>query len=197
MVEFSPKPIPGAWRDGFALDRHTLSSEFLGYNEYGNPEYDTTRTEIGEQLFRLKYRGDQSAIPLIVDAAVQFFESWAPDIDLLIPVPPSNEQRKHQPVIALARELSKRLEIELCDACVRKTKQTEELKSVRFYAERIDILKDAFDMDRTKVEKRKVLLFDDLFRSGATLNAITKALYNQGGAESVYALAVTKTRSRS
>jgi predicted amidophosphoribosyltransferase len=31
----------------------------------------------------------------------------------------------------------------------------------------------------------KVLLFDDLFRSGATMNAITAALYDQGGREAL------------
>ena len=47
-----------------------------------------------------------------------------------------------------------------------------------------------------KVEGRKVLLFDDLFRSGATMNAITSALYDQGQAREVYALTLTRTRSK-
>ena len=39
-------------------------------------------------------------------------------------------------------------------------------------------------------------VFDDLFRSGATMNAVTSALYDQGHARDVYALALTRTRSR-
>lgn len=197
MVEYNPEAIPGAWRDGFALDRHTVSSEYLGDNEFGNPVYDTRRSELGELLYKLKYRGDHSAVEPIVDAVAEFLQSWEPDVDLMVPVPPSNEQRPHQPVITLAREISKRTGIELCENCLRKLKQTQQLKDVHFYSDRLDILKDAFDVVGNKCEKRKVLLFDDLFRSGATLNAITKVLYNNGRADSVYALTITRTRSRS
>lgn len=42
---------------------------------------------------------------------------------------------------------------------------------------------------------KKVLLFDDLYRSGATMNAVTRALYD-AGAEDVFAFTITRTRSR-
>ena len=42
----------------------------------------------------------------------------------------------------------------------------------------------------------KYLLFDDLFRSGATMNSITVALYEQGHASEVFALTPTRTRSK-
>ncbi len=45
------------------------------------------------------------------------------------------------------------------------------------------------------VQGKGVLLFDDLFRSGATMNAITAALYDEGGAGNVFALTITRTRS--
>jgi len=38
-------------------------------------------------------------------------------------------------------------------------------------------------------------LFDDLYRSGATMDAITTALYEQGKAADVFALTITRTRS--
>jgi len=41
-----------------------------------------------------------------------------------------------------------------------------------------------------------VLLFDDLYRSGATMNAIAAALLDEGGAADVFALAITRTRSK-
>jgi len=55
MVEINPKIITGCWTEGFALDFHTLSSEFIGDDEYGHPQFDTKRSEIGELLYRLKY----------------------------------------------------------------------------------------------------------------------------------------------
>ena len=42
---------------------------------------------------------------------------------------------------------------------------------------------------------KKVLLFDDLYRSGSTLNEITNTLYEEGGVSDVYVLTITKTRS--
>ncbi|HEY8749953.1 MAG TPA: hypothetical protein VIM11_18360 [Tepidisphaeraceae bacterium] len=53
----NPIEIPGAWTRGWTLDLHTISSTFLGYNEYGHAQYDTTRSTLGELLYQLKYRG--------------------------------------------------------------------------------------------------------------------------------------------
>jgi competence protein ComFC len=40
-----------------------------------------------------------------------------------------------------------------------------------------------------------ILLFDDLYRSGATMDAITAELYESGKAMDVFALTITRTRS--
>jgi predicted amidophosphoribosyltransferase len=49
-------------------------------------------------------------------------------------------------------------------------------------------------IDGDTVRDKCVLLVDDLYRSGATLNAITRVFYEQGRCSDVYALAVTRTR---
>jgi hypothetical protein len=54
------RPIQGNWDAGFALDKHIISSEFLGNNEAGYPQFNTTRTEVGESVYQLKYRQDWS-----------------------------------------------------------------------------------------------------------------------------------------
>lgn len=45
------KQLVGNWDKGFALDKHVVSSIFIGYNEAGYPQYETLRTEVGEALF--------------------------------------------------------------------------------------------------------------------------------------------------
>jgi len=45
-----------------------------------------------------------------------------------------------------------------------------------------------------EVDGKSVLLVDDLYRSGATLTAAAQAITNQGGAKTVYVLAITRTR---
>jgi len=37
MIETSPRQIKGEWTSGYALDFHTLSSEYIGDDEYGRP----------------------------------------------------------------------------------------------------------------------------------------------------------------
>lgn len=76
-------------------------SEFLGHDSFGNPQFDTKRTELGELVFRLKNRNDKNAVDSISDPAVEFIKGWGPRIDLIVPVPPSRK-RAHQPVIEIA-----------------------------------------------------------------------------------------------
>ena len=47
-----------------------------------------------------------------------------------------------------------------------------------------------------RYRNKNILLFDDLFRSGDTLNIIAKKLKNEGGINSIKALCVTKTRTK-
>jgi predicted amidophosphoribosyltransferase len=42
--------------------------------------------------------------------------------------------------------------------------------------------------------EENVLIFDDIYRSGETLNAISEVIKSQGNANNVYVLSVTKTR---
>jgi hypothetical protein len=104
VVEIQPVRIPGRWRDGRALDVHTVSSTYVGDDEFGHARFD--------------------------------------------------------------------------------------------YDDRWRLLDGLHEVDRRTVEGRRILLFDDLFRSGATMNAVTSALYDQRLARDVYALALTRTRSR-
>jgi hypothetical protein len=60
-MKTNPVQVQGAWRLGWALDVHTTSSEFLGYDQNGNPQFNTTRSPLGELLYQLKYRGQKTA----------------------------------------------------------------------------------------------------------------------------------------
>ncbi len=196
VVKISPKRIPGKWREGYALDFHTVHSEFVGHDEFGNPEFDTTRTPLGELLYQFKYASDKSALPAIVDTVVAFLGSWRPALDSIIPTPPSRSGRRFQPVLSIADSLGERLKRPCLDRALIKHKDTPELKTVREYDKRVRLLEGAYTVRSNVLKGKKVLLLDDLYRSGATLNAITEVLYSQGQAAAVYALALTKTRSK-
>lgn len=196
MMKISPRRIKDKWTCGYSLDLHTLSSEFIGYNEYGHPQFDTKYSDMGGLLNRLKYKSDKSVLRIIIDTAAEFLNSKSWTVDLIIPVPPSRETRASQPVIAVAKGVSKFTGIKLCTDCVVKIKKTPELKDIYEFSKRIGILKDAYAVAKREVEGRNILLFDDLYRSGATLNAITQVLKNKGKAKEVYVLTLTMTRRR-
>ena len=195
MANVQPKQIPGKWREGYALDYHTISSEYIGHDEYGHPQFHTKRSEVGELLYRLKYQSDQLVVTELVEAAASFVESWKPGADVILPVPPSRA-RAIQPVMILGEALGKHLGLPFADDWLGKVRDIPELKNVYSYDERIRLLAGAYNVDKTKVQGRRILLFDDLYRSGATMNASTAVLYDHGAAAEVFALTITRTRSR-
>ena len=193
-IKINPRKLRGPWADGYALDLHTLGSTFLGHNAYGHPEFDTQRSPLGDLLYRLKNGGDQTVIPEIIEAVATFVVKWKIPIDAIVPVPPSNTRRANQPVMAIANALSVALGVPLCQGCVAKNKSTAQLKDVFDFKKRADILSDAFGVDMKKTSEKRLLLLDDLYRSGATASAIAQLLKIQGAAHAVYLLTLTQTR---
>jgi competence protein ComFC len=197
MAAIHPMRIPGRWREGFALDYQTVDSTFLGYDEFGHPVFDTKRTELGELLYRLKYKRESSAVNDLADTAAGFIRSWISGLQLIVRVPPSKSERTQQPVLILAQAIGERLETPVgLDAVVR-VKNLPELKNVYDYDTRLRLLQGAHAVSADLTKGKKVLLFDDLYRSGATMNSVTEILYDQGRAAEVFALTITRTRVKS
>ena len=196
MIATNPMKISGAWHQGYILDYHTLSSDFIGHDEFGNPTFDTKRTEVGELLYQLKYRRNVDALKVLVEIAAAFVRQWSPSVHAIVTVPPTRVRRP-QPVVELATGLGKSLDLPVFDGFVRNVKNTKELKNVFNYTERIKLLEGAYKVRDQSLGGKSVLLFDDLYRSGATLHAVTKILYDEGQCSTVYALALTRTRTTS
>lgn len=194
MTASNPQTIAGSWLFGVALDVHTLQSVVIGLSPAGQPTFDTQRSELGELLYRLKYGADLSVIEEIVDCAVRFLTPHRGKIDSIVPVPAS-AVRAHQPVPALARGIGEKLSLPVVE-CVKAGRTTQQLKDVLDPYRRKELLDGLYQVDASLVAGRNVLLLDDLYRSGATMNAITDLLMGTGQAASVRALAITRTRSR-
>lgn len=142
----------------------------------------------------MKYREDRSAACEIVEAAVAFLWRSRARFDIVVPVPPSG-RRNVQPVPILANGIGRELDLPVAE-CVSATRPTTPLKGVVDPERRKELLRGLYMVDRTQTQGNNVLLFDDLYRSGATLNAITELLMTEGLAAAVRVLTVTRTRSR-
>ena len=194
-VRIDPMKLSGPWAEGWVLERrHTLSAEFLGHDSFGNPQFDTRRSDLGELVFRLKNRNDKNTLDPIAETAVQFVKGWNPPVDVIVPVPPSRK-RAYQPVIEIAKAIGGRLSVLVNEAAVANVRDTPELKDVFDYRERIKLLEGAFQVDSDAVRGKRILLVDDLYRSGATATVVAQVLLS-GGAATVHMLAMTKTRTR-
>jgi competence protein ComFC len=191
-LEIKPRRLHGGpWTDAYALHIHMLSSTFNDYDEQGRARFDSVRSPVGELLYALKYRNDQTAIVPLVQAAEEFINDiWRISVDSIVPVPPS-KMRAFQPVEILAKTLADHLKVPVCNGCLRKVKQTPQLKDITDYNKRRDALSDAFSVDPELTTGKRLLLFDDLYGPGATVAHIAQILKDTGLARDVYLLTLT------
>jgi len=186
-MKLPPKP----WVEGYVLDYHTVSSTPTGDPYY---RFDTKRTELGELLFRVKYRaGGSDVVADIVDTAEQFVGGWKPPIDCVVPAPPSLT-RKTQPAVEVARGLAARLRIPMFEDAIVKVKTTPQMKNIDDWSERQRVLAEAVQAGQNDVKGKSILLFDDLIESGSTLRRAAEVLLKDCGARAIYALVLTRTK---
>lgn len=192
VVKTKPMKLPTTpWVEGYVLDYHTVSSTPTGDPYY---RFDTKRTELGELLFRLKYRGGESVVLAdIVDTAEQFVGEWKPPIECVVPAPPSLT-RQTQPAVEIARELAMRLRLPVCEDAVVKVKPTPQMKNIDDWSERQKVLTEAIQAGHGDVKGKHILLVDDLIESGSTLRRTADVLLKDGGARAIYALVLTRTK---
>lgn len=164
----------------------------MGYDEQGHAKYDTTRSAIGEALYQLKYQGHTASATKLAKAAADFIATKGYPVELDVALPPS-KKRSVQPVALIAEEVAKRLQVPFDSKGLRKVKETPELKSLSDLKGREKALKGAY-APAESVRGKTVLLFDDLYRAGASMQEAARTLVENGGAKAVYVLALTRTR---
>lgn len=185
--------LEGNWLSGKAYDLHTVASTYLGVDEFGHDRFDNKRSEMGELVYQLKYKADKSVLPKIVELidGIKGIEGF----DFLVPIPPTNKKRPFQPVELIAEALGQKRKVSVLTDLLDNSGD-EELKGVTDPVARNEMLQKALQLkDGNRVTGKKVLLVDDLYRSGSTLRIATDLLYIEGKAANVCVLTMTKTRS--
>jgi competence protein ComFC len=184
-------PLEGIWDKGLAFDLHSVSSTYLGVNEYGRNQFHTVRTPMGELVHSLKYNSHKEAVIEIIDLLISKISGFE-TFDAIIPCPPT-KLRNWQPVEEIAKELGKRFHVKVINALVKEAGQTQ-VKDID-PAERERLLSESIKLNGNHdFSNQKLLLVDDLYQSGSTLSASTSVLKAQGKAQIVYVLTMTKTR---
>jgi predicted amidophosphoribosyltransferase len=186
------RKIRGPWNDGFSLDKHTLSSVYAGDNEYGHPMFYTTRTEIGECLYQLKYRHDFNQVSVIAHELSKVASNTFAFISFVLPIPPS-QLRGRQPVVEVSRQVAANLKIPCIENLLLKNANTAQMKNIGSREDKIEALCDKLSfMDVLDGGQYDVLIVDDLYDTGATLEAATIVLRSYPKIRNIYVATITR-----
>ena len=175
-----PRPLTGNWHAGFALDFH---SSYSGA--------DWNRSGIGDLTYRLKYQSDSSALPALIEHTRNLFNAHPEmnQFDIILPVP-SSTHRNFNPVQEFCKALSSAFNKPM-QTSITKTRQTKPQKEMHTPPQKRDNVAGAFAMNND-ITGKQILLVDDLFDSGATLEEITRLLLKHKAAH-VKVLTFTRT----
>lgn len=190
-MQVNLKQIRGPWDDGYVLDKHSVKSEYAGDNEWGHAQFKTERTEAGEAVFLLKNRADfDQAQPLAAAVAAHICPRFA-NIGFIVPMPASTV-RPRQPVTAVAQALGHMVGRPVLTDFLRKSHPGPSMKDMKSKAEKLAAIGDSFAVGGDIPEGRwNVLLVDDLFHTGASMEKACTVLRACPSVRGIYVAALT------
>jgi hypothetical protein len=176
--------------EAFALGLHTEISPTGGFQ----------RTLLGQLVYDAKPY-DREKHPGNRDKAEKLAEIMANLIqrhptyrrgELLVSVPQSNMDKAFDLPAYLCQEVSRRTNIPVTPGVLRKNRETRPMKNFRTVQEKINNVEGVFQADEQEVRGKRILLVDDIYQTGFSINEVGTAL-RQGGASLVLGLVATKT----
>lgn len=145
-----------------------------------------------ESVFHYKYSGKQSYADFYAEALVCFYGEWIHSLRVqqLIPVPLSRQKLKsrgYNQAGILAEKIGDKMQIPVNSSSLIRVHSTAPQKELG-KAERGQNLRDAFWANEKQLKDiRKVLLIDDIYTTGSTVNYCAGAL-KRAGVEKVWFL---------
>jgi len=117
-------------------------------------------------------------------------------VDFIVPVPTCEKrlkERGYNQTLLISEELSKLIKVEVKSDTLKRIKETPSQTDLD-YSERQINLKDAFKVYKVnKIKNKSILIIDDVFTTGATINECARTL-KLAGAKNVYALTFAHTK---
>ena len=142
---------------------------------------------IRSSLYRFKYMGRQEYAAwygqeMTRALAARVRKGGFPRPDLIVPVPLSDKRmrkRGYNQAALLAREVARRLSLPCLEGALRRVRDTRPLKT-EGVLERQENLKRSFLVYGNDVNLKSIMLIDDIYTTGATVDACAAALLSAG-----------------
>jgi len=185
------REIKGPWDAGWILDKHMDHSTYLG-DLNGRPQFDNVRTEAGEATFQLKYRFAWEQAAALAQALAENIYPKLGSVGFIVPMPAS-KKRARQPVTEVAQALGKLVERPVFDELLNKAPNGQPLKDLPDKASKLAAIGEGFSV-RDCLEGDgpwNVLVVDDLYQTGASMEAACKVLRAYAKVRRIYMAALT------
>ncbi|MCP5046888.1 MAG: ComF family protein [bacterium] len=147
--------------------------------------YARYRDLLRELILAYKYGGIEKLKHLFIEYYIRLFNQRIRDpesklFDYIVPVPPDkSRKREFDPILQLAKGLSKELKIPLLPHRLIKIKKTLPQAGLS-RAKRLKNLDGAFQLNEPHlIEDKKVLLIDDVYTTGTTMTQCARLLSRQ------------------
>jgi competence protein ComFC len=148
---------------------------------------------LAQAIRSLKYEHNLFLGPQLAGFLIKTFRTtnWKPDLVTAVPLSPRHKRsRGYNQAALLARPLASRIGLPYFGNALKRIRETKSQVTLNFYERQANVA-DAFQSNEVLVRDRNVLLVDDVFTTGATLNECARAL-KASGANSVYGLTLAK-----
>lgn len=173
---------------------HDMGSGFLSAEAIANPPpFQRARAAVSYSgvarvmVQGLKYRDQTDFAPRMAQWMLRAGSQLVRDADLIVPVPLHRSRffwRRFNQSAELARAIAKLAGKPLAPHVVMRIRNTRQQVGLKL-AERQENVRTAFSVPlacRSEIEGRRLLLVDDVYTTGSTVYAVTKALIKGGAA---------------
>jgi len=161
---------------------------------YRRPGEETPGGVPGKLIEQLKYLGSEPAgrrlAGLMAERVTQ--SRTYRDCEVIVPVPPSDPEATDSPAVILARQIGATAGLPVAEALVSANERTPQKELTSLSAKRDNIAQAFAIASPDEVVGLRVLLVDDIFDSGATMQEAAKMLLRAGAAD-VRLLAAVRT----
>ncbi len=152
------------------------------------------QAEVKESLYRFKYQNRREYAAYYGAELVRAYGGWIQrcGIQAVVPIPISRarrRQRGYNQAALVAREVGKGMGLPVYEHLLLRVRDTDVQKALTG-RERKNNLKKAFKTRENKVQLDHILLIDDIYTTGSTMNEAANEL-KRAGAAHIYCLSIS------